>query len=120
MLGPALGQHIFLLGGEDREFLDLGEIAVETRLAAHRGGRRYAFTASPLPHSLPGIRPLMICRDRRPYTASALNSCCISDGASLLNDKACDVTGWMNPSSPACRHCRSKLSLFNNSRTALR
>ena len=37
MLRPALGKHIFFLGREDREFLDLRKIAVETILAARCG-----------------------------------------------------------------------------------
>jgi hypothetical protein len=34
MLPPALGEHILLLGSEDREFLDFGEIAVEAGFPA--------------------------------------------------------------------------------------
>ncbi len=37
MLAPALGQHEFLLGGEDREFLDFGKVAVESALPAGSG-----------------------------------------------------------------------------------
>ena len=40
MLGPALGQHIFLFRRQDRELLDLGQIAVEPGLAAARRDRR--------------------------------------------------------------------------------
>jgi hypothetical protein len=46
MLGPALGQHIFLFRGEDRKLLDLRKIAIEPRFAAGRGDRRNFVTAS--------------------------------------------------------------------------
>ena len=41
MLLEALGEHVFLLGFQEGEFLDLGEIAIETRLAAERRNRRW-------------------------------------------------------------------------------
>src|SRR3546814_7549286 len=57
MLGPALGQHIFLLGGEDGEFLDLGQIAIEARFTTGGGDSRRNLAAAchirlilPAPH----------------------------------------------------------------------
>jgi 23S rRNA pseudouridine1911/1915/1917 synthase len=46
MLAPALGEHIFFLGREDREFLDFREIAVEPGLSAGRGERDDPFLRS--------------------------------------------------------------------------
>jgi hypothetical protein len=46
MLAPALCEHELLLGGEDREFLDFGQIAVEPRLAAGGRDRRHLLAAS--------------------------------------------------------------------------
>jgi hypothetical protein len=40
MLGITLGEHVLLLGLEHRELLDLGEIAIEPRLAAEGRDRR--------------------------------------------------------------------------------
>src|SRR5205085_10692320 len=40
MLGPALGQHIFLFRRQNRKLLDLREIAVEACLTAGCGDRR--------------------------------------------------------------------------------
>ena len=40
MLGPALGQHIFLFRRQNRKLLDLREIAVEASLTARCGDRR--------------------------------------------------------------------------------
>jgi len=46
MLAPAVGEHVLFLRREDREFLDLGEIAVESGLAAGRGERDNPFSRS--------------------------------------------------------------------------
>ena len=61
MLAPALGEHIFFLGAEDREFLDLGEIAVEPGLPTGRGERDDPFLRSHLSRLLPFAGRFIAC-----------------------------------------------------------
>src|SRR3546814_6515466 len=60
MLLKAFGEHIFLFGLQDREFLDLGEIAVEARLAAECGNRRGDVAAAG--HDRVSLKPAEITR----------------------------------------------------------
>ena len=49
VLGIALGEHVFLLGRQHGEFLDLGEIAVEALLTAQRRDRSASWKLLTLP-----------------------------------------------------------------------
>ena len=97
----ALGEHIFLLGLEERELADFRQIAVEARSPPSAGivaGRVLSLPLRIHPCDVPrsALRDLIRLIT---YSESSLNSSCMSAGMSLSNDKASLVTGWMNPSS---------------------
>ena len=118
MLREALGEHVFLLGLEDGKFLDLGQVAVQARLAAERGDRRGQIAFGHDQTSLfsrIGGKPATLGF----ATVKRLNRCCISVGGRLSNVKLTWVTGWVKPSLAACNACRRKSSSANNERCAV-
>src|SRR3546814_1759379 len=81
MLLKAFGEHIFLFGLQDREFLDLGEIAVEARLAAECGNRRGDVRSEEHTSELQSLMRIsyaVFCLKKKKPTSQHHTSACIS------------------------------------------